>query len=64
MEERDLRSVAAEMGIGAATLMRIEHGREVDSATTIKLLVWLFEPRPAVRVKWPTKREIGKGRAR
>src|SRR5437879_624521 len=39
--ERRLREVAAEIGIGVATLMRVENGRIPDVATFGKLCRWL-----------------------
>lgn len=41
MSERDLRSVGAEIGISAATLMRLEQGRDPDGKTLAKVLAWL-----------------------
>ena len=41
-ENTTLRDVAKEIGTSPATLMRISHGMEPDSATLIKLLVWMF----------------------
>lgn len=44
---RKLREVAAEIGISAATLMRIENGRVPDLATFGKVCKWLdIDPRP------------------
>lgn len=40
--ELTLREVGKEIGIGAATLMRLEQGREMDSSTMTKVLAWLF----------------------
>lgn len=40
--ELTLREVGKEIGIGAATLMRLEQGREMDSSTMAKVLAWLF----------------------
>lgn len=40
--ELTLREVGKEIGIGAATLMRLEQGREPDGMTLIKVLAWLF----------------------
>ncbi len=37
-----LRDVAQEIGIGYATLMRIEHGQSFDVATLMKLWNWLL----------------------
>ena len=39
--ELSLRDVGKEIGIGAATLMRLEQGRDPDGATLAKVLVWL-----------------------
>jgi transcriptional regulator with XRE-family HTH domain len=39
--ERRLREAAAEIGIGVATLMRVENGRIPDVATFGKLCRWL-----------------------
>jgi len=39
--QRKLREVAAEIGIGVATLMRVENGRIPDVATFGKLCRWL-----------------------
>lgn len=41
MTERDLRSVGAEIGISAATLMRLEQGRDPDGKTLAKVWAWL-----------------------
>lgn len=37
-----MRTVADEIGISAATLLRVEHGRIPDGRTLAKLLAWLF----------------------
>lgn len=42
MSEKPLRDTAKEIGIGAATLMRLEQGRGVDGDTLAKVLAWLF----------------------
>jgi DNA-binding XRE family transcriptional regulator len=39
-----LRDISKEIGIGAATLMRLEQGRDPDGATLTKVLIWLFKP--------------------
>lgn len=39
----DLRSLAKELGISAATLMRIEHGHAFDLKTFIKLQNWFLK---------------------
>lgn len=48
ISERDLRSVGSEIGISAATLMRLEQGRDPDGKTLAKVLAWLTkeEKRP------------------
>lgn len=40
---RNLREVAKEMGIGVATLMRVENGRVPDVGTFAKICKWLGE---------------------
>lgn len=45
MTELDLRTAAGQMGIGAATLMRIEHGQSCDAETLLKVLNWLMSTR-------------------
>lgn len=40
--ELTLRDVGKEIGIGAATLMRLEQGREPDGVTLAKVLGWLM----------------------
>lgn len=40
--ELSLREVGKEIGIGAATLMRLEQGRDPDGRTVAKVLAWLF----------------------
>lgn len=42
--ELTLREVGKEIGIGAATLMRLEQGRDPDGQTLAKVLQWLFAP--------------------
>lgn len=41
-EDRNLRDVAKEIGIGTATLMRIEHGQAMDATTLLKILQWMY----------------------
>lgn len=43
IEQTELRTVAAEIGISAATLMRISHGRSTDAETFIKVVNWMLE---------------------
>lgn len=42
VNQRDLRTLAAEIGIGHATLMRIEHGQAFDAETLLKLWQWFL----------------------
>lgn len=44
INQLDLRFVARQIGIGHATLMRIEHGETFDVNTFMKLWRWLLEP--------------------
>jgi transcriptional regulator with XRE-family HTH domain len=39
--ELTLREVSKEIGIGAATLMRLERGHEPDGSTLAKIIAWL-----------------------
>ena len=39
--EVSLRECGQEIGVSAATLMRIEQGRVMDHTTYLKVLVWL-----------------------
>jgi len=43
MSELTLREVGKDIGIGAATLMRLEHGLEPDGRTLAKVLMWLMQ---------------------
>ena len=43
ISELSLRDVGKEIGIGAATLMRFEQGRDADAQTLAKILAWLFK---------------------
>lgn len=43
MLELNLRTAAKQMGISAATLLRIEQGRGMDGRTLAKILAWLME---------------------
>lgn len=47
VRELSLRDLAPEIGIGYATLMRIEHGQAIDADTLLKLLQWLLKPAKA-----------------
>jgi transcriptional regulator with XRE-family HTH domain len=42
MNELTLREVGKEIGIGAATLMRLEQGHVPDGTTLAKVLQWLL----------------------
>jgi transcriptional regulator with XRE-family HTH domain len=44
--ELSLRDVGKEIGIGAATLMRLEQGRDPDGTTLTKVLIWLLRAEP------------------
>lgn len=43
VSELTLREVAGEIGIGYATLLRIEQGEDVDGRTLIRVAAWLTE---------------------
>jgi len=43
VEERPVRDLAAEIGISASTLYRIEHGEAMDAVTFLTLLAWLTQ---------------------
>jgi transcriptional regulator with XRE-family HTH domain len=59
---RKLREVANEIGIGAATLMRIENGRVPDLATFGKICKWLdIDPRPLLGLQ--SKLEVDEAEA-
>lgn len=46
VHRQTLRELAPEIGIGHATLMRIECGRQCDVPTFLKLTEWLMRTRP------------------
>ncbi len=46
-----LREVAPQIGIGHATLMRIEQGQAFDADTLLKLWAWMLAPEDAVSGK-------------
>lgn len=56
VHKRTLRDLATEMGIGHATLMRIEQGREMDLATWRRIETWLLDytRSPAIKATPPT----------
>lgn len=37
-----LRNAGKQIGVAPATLMRLEHGRQPEGPTLVKLLVWLL----------------------
>jgi len=41
VNNRTIRDLAAEIGISAATLLRVEQGKAFDVATLLRLLQWL-----------------------
>lgn len=43
MEELGVRDLAKKIGISAATLSRIERGKDCDSRTLSKILNWLLQ---------------------
>lgn len=49
--ELSLRDVGDQIGIGAATLMRLEQGHEPDGGTLTKVLIWLLRPDVASKQK-------------
>ena len=51
MSELDLRTVSGWIGIGAATLMRLEQGRTPDGETLAKVFTWLCQDDLALKVK-------------
>jgi transcriptional regulator with XRE-family HTH domain len=42
IEGYGIRGAAADIGISAATLSRIEHGEKIDAQTQLKLINYLF----------------------
>lgn len=44
MEGFGIRDFAAELGVSAATLSRIERGENMDGKTLAKIITWLLEP--------------------
>ena len=43
MKEMNLRTVAKQIGLGTATLMRIEHGRDPSGRSLAAILNWLLK---------------------
>jgi transcriptional regulator with XRE-family HTH domain len=44
VNRHSLRDLGKEIGVSAATLMRVEHGYGTDAATFVKLLAWMTKP--------------------
>lgn len=42
----DQKALAAEIGIGASVLSRVEKGKSPDAAGALKIMTWLFEDAP------------------
>lgn len=42
LREMDLRTLGAEIGVSAPTVLRIEQGRAIDADTLLKILNWLL----------------------
>ena len=58
--ELSLRDVGSEIGIGAATLMRLEQCREPDGATLTRVLMWLLRTeKPAINGTKRRKNNVG-----
>ena len=51
MMELDLRTLAKEMGISAATLMRVEMGHQPSGETLSRILIWLMSNAKHRKVK-------------
>lgn len=49
-EEINQRDFAAELGISASTLCRIERGEEMDGNTLAKILTWMLEPYKGIKL--------------
>lgn len=43
IEDVGIREAAQQIGVSHGTLSRIERGEQMDAATMMKLLRWLFE---------------------
>jgi transcriptional regulator with XRE-family HTH domain len=42
LNEKTIRELAKEIGLSAATAMRIEHGYAMDAANLLKVLNWMM----------------------
>lgn len=40
--DKDQKEIAADIGIPAKTLSRLENGKGIDQLATIKIMAWLF----------------------
>lgn len=41
--DQDQKAIAADIGIQAKTLSRLEGGKNIDQQATIKVMAWLFK---------------------
>ena len=56
VNELSLRALGQEIGISAATLMRIEQGLDPDGPTLVKVQAWLAQPMQSVEKNGDRKR--------
>ena len=40
--DKDQKAIAADIGIPAKTLSRLESGKNIDQLATIRIMAWLF----------------------
>ncbi len=50
MKERGLRDVAAEIGVSASTLSRLENGKNIEGQALVKILNWLLSKEESQQV--------------
>lgn len=60
--KRSLRDFGQELGIPAATLMRVEQGYDSDAATLIKIVRWLLSENGQQAQRAPTHQQRMKKR--
>lgn len=61
--KQSLRQFGAELGVPAATLMRVEQGYATDTATVAKLVRWLFSENAQEARRSPAHaKRMGSGR--
>ena len=41
--DKDQKAIAADIGIPAKTLSRLESGKNIDQLATIRIMAWLFK---------------------